>query len=468
MPSSMNSPLVPNMTSHCWPRDPCRFALDNGLEVLVAQRSGSPVVEMRFVFDGGFAADPRERSGLAGLAMAMITEGALRVGAARLGATQESLGAAFHGRVTADAAVIGMSALTANLADALGVYAHVLSNPEFSAEDFERIRANRLTLITRERLSPLDLALRVLPPKLYGQDHPYARPFSGSGTEQGVIAVTADELREYYTEHLVPARGTLVVAGPCDEAQLKALFEDVFARWRTAPDLARPPHVSSTKAATTGPAVMVVDQPGAPQAALVAGLPTPERSSPGAEALMAANAILGGMFTSRLNLSLRESKGWTYGVRSSLFDARLAGLWLINSAVRRDRAARAMSEIAIELDNLAGLDTLADRRPCSREELGRAVDYLVARMPSMYETCAQIADGVADGVIQQLPIGYHRELEARLRRLNPGEVTETCRQILATGGPRWLIVGDASELASQLDDGAFGKIEIAGSGSELP
>jgi len=218
--------------------------------------------------------------------------------------------------------------------------------------------------------------------------------------------------------------------------------------------------VSPTIAARA--AVMVVDRPDEPQAALVAGLPTPERSSPGAEALMVANVILGGMFTSRLNMSLRESKGWTYGVRSSLLDARFAGLWLISSAVRRDRAARAMTEIARELDNLAG------RRPCSREELGRGVDYLVARTPSMYETCAQIADALVHAVIQQLPVGYHREVDARLRRLNPGDVTEICRQILATGGPRWLIVGDASELASQLNGGAFGKIEIAGSGSELP
>jgi zinc protease len=417
---------------------------------------------MRFVFDGGFAADPSERSGLAGLAMAMVSEGAFRVGAARLGVIQESLGAVFHGRVTADAAVIGMSALTANLADALAVYAHVLSNPEFSAEDLERVRANRLALVDRERLSPLDLALRVLPPMLYGQDHSYARPFSGSGTEQGVAAITADELSEYYAEHLAPERGTLVVAGPCEAAELNALLEDVFARWRTAPNLARPLHVSPAVVATTRPAVMVVDRPGAPQAALVAGLPTPERSSPGAEALMVANVILGGMFTSRLNMSLRETKGWTYGVRSSLFDARFAGLWLINSAVRRDRAARAMTEIAREIDNLAG------RRPCSREELGRAVDYLVARTPSKYETSAQIGDALAHAVIQQLPVGYHREVDARLRRLNPGDVTEICRQNLATGGPRWLIVGDASELAGQLDDGAFGKIEIAGSGSELP
>jgi zinc protease len=297
---------------------------------------------------------------------------------------------------------------------------------------------------------------------LYGQDHPYARPFSGSGTEQSVAAITADELSAYYAEHLAPERGTLVVAGSCDEAQLKALLEDVLARWRTARNVAPPLHVSPAVVATTRPAVMVVDRPDAPQAALVAGLPTPERSSPGAEALMVANVILGGMFTSRLNMSLRESKGWTYGVRSSLFDARFAGLWLISSAVRRDRAADSMTEIASELDNLAG------RRPCSREELGRAVDYLVARTPSMYETCAQITDALVHAVIQQLPVGYHREVDARLRRLNPGDVTEICRQILATGGPRWLIVGDASELAGQLDDGALGKIEIAGSGSELP
>jgi len=430
--------------------------------VLVSQRESSPVVELRFVFDGGFAADPRERSGLAGLAMAMVNEGALSVGAAHLGPIQESLGAMLHGRVTADGAVAGMSALAANLGEALAVYAQVLSNPEFGVEDFERVRANRLALIDRERLGTLDLALRLLPPMLYGADHAYARPLSGSGTDRGVAAITADVLRGYYTEYLVPERGTLVVTGSCGVPELIGLLEDHFRRWRPAPSALHAPEASPTVAVTTRPAVIIVDRPGAAQAALVAALPTLARNSTGAEALMVADAILSGMFTSRLNMSLRESKGWTYGARSSLFDARLKGLWLISSVVRRDRAACAMAEIVREIDNLAG------RQPCSREEFGHTVDYLIARGPSMYETSAQMAEALAYTVLHRLPAGYHHELGVRLRRLNPDDVTEICRQILAAEGPRWMIVGDAGELVSQLRDGAFGQIEIAGPGRDLP
>jgi zinc protease len=461
VPSSATRPPIPDAASQYWPPEPLKFVLDNGMRVMVVERAGSQVVELRFVFEGGFAADPRELSGFAGLAMAMFSEGALRAGSARLGVAQEALGATLRGRVTADGAVVEMSALAGYLGDALTMCAQVLQNPEFEAEDFELVRMNRLVLIAHERLSPFDLALRVLPPMIYGADHPYARPFSGSGTEQGVTAVTADDLRGYYAEHLAPERGTLVVTGSPRAAGLIALLEDTFGRWRTSPAVPHPPPPPSSVAAACA-SVTVVDRPHAPQPALVAAMPTIARNSSAAEALMAANAILAGTFTSRLNMSLRERKGWTYGVRSSLLDARLKGLWLIDCSVRHDRIAEAMTEIGREISNIAG------SRACSPQELRRAVDCFVARAPSMYETCAQMADALANAVIYRLPAGYYGELGARLRDLNPGRVTKVCRQIHAAAAPRWMIVGDAAKLAGQLSAVGFGEIEIVDPERGLP
>ncbi len=175
-----------------------------------------------------------------------------------------------------------------------------------------------------------------------------------------------------------------------------------------------------------------------------------------------ANAILAGTFTSRLNTSLRERKGWTYGVHSSLLDARLKGLWLIDCSVRPDRTAEAMTEIGRELYDLAG------SRPCSPQEIRHAVDCLVARAPSMYETSAQMADALAYAAIYRLPAGYHRELGARLQSLDPGRVTEACRQILGATAARWMVVGDAANLAGQLSAGGVGEIEIVDPGRGLP
>ncbi len=462
MPSSADPAQVADTALRYWPPEPLKFVLDNGLRVLVAERAGSPVVELRFVFDGGFGEEPRERGGLAGLAMEMFSEGALRVGGAHLGVAQESLGAALRGRAEADGAVVEMSALAANRADALAMYARVLSKPEFEAEDFERVRTDRLALIARERLSPLNLALRVLPPMVYGANHPYGRPLSSSGTEQGVATLTADDLREYYAAHLAPERGTLVMTGSPGADAAIALLVDTLGRWRASAGVRHRPQASPSVALASRPAVMVVARPGAPQSALVMGLPTVARDSSAAEALMVADAIVAGTFTSRLNMSLRERKGWTYGVRSLLLDARLQGLWLIHCFVRRDRTVQAMTEIGREVDNLAG------GRPCSPQELRRAVDYFVARTPSMYETCAQMADALAHSAIYRLPAEHHHELAARLPRLIPGDVTQACRHILAAGAPRWMIVGDAAELTGQLRDAGFGEIEVASPERGLP
>jgi len=437
--------------SSAWPDPVWEFALSNGLRVVFARRPKSRVLELRLVCEGGVASDPHGLSGLAGLAMAMISESALEISDTPLTVIQEELGAIFHGSVTSDAAVIGMSALTANLDDAFSAYGALVSHPKFKSDTLERVRANRVALIARERLAAFDLALRVLPPVLYGRGHIYANPLSGSGTERGVAAITADDLRRYYTRHIVPRSSTLVVVGPYETPQILPLLETGFGRWRASPSLESGPPPAAVDEPGITPAVMIADRPGSSQASLVAGLPTVPRNSARAEALMVADALLGGMFSSRLNLNLRERKGWTYGVRSSLLDARLQGLWLIRSAVRSDVAALAMAEIAGEVQNLAA--------HCSRD-FSRAAGYLVARMPCAYETAAQIADALAETVIYGLPIDYHRDLSGRLRRLNPAEVTEVCRQIVAAGGPKWLIIGDAGKLVDQLRDSTFGQVKV--------
>jgi zinc protease len=439
-------------------RDPFDFVLENGLRVLFAQREKSPIVEFRFVVDGGFGNDRDRRSGLAGLAMAMFSEGLLRVDNARLGFASEELGAVLQGQLMPDATVIGMSALNANLAKALSIYANTLKYPQFNTEDFELLRANRLALIAGERLNPFELALRVLPPMVYGPGHIYARPLTGSGIERDVAEITCDDLRSYYATYLTPQCGTLVVAGSVETAHLRTQLEEAFGQWRPIPGAAV--STPAKGAIANAPSVLIINRCGGSQAALAAGLRTLARNSSHAEALIVADTILGGIFSSRLNLSLRERKGWTYGVRSSLVDARLQGLWLIRTTVRTDCVAQTMAEIAGEIENLASC------RPSTPEEFSRAIDYLVARIPSSYETCAQMADALAHVIIYRLPTEYPKKLENWLRRLSPEDVTETCQQILAAGGLRWMVVGEAGELFDQLSTAIPGKIEVVDLNSE--
>jgi len=442
-------------------RGPFDISLENGLRVLFVQRKKSPIAELRLVVEGGFAADPGRRSGLAALATAMFSEGLLHVDGDQLGSAMDARVAMVHSQVRPDATVIGISALDASLRDALRIFVEALTHPEFKTEDFELLQANRLALIARERLDPFELALRVLPPLVYGRGHLYARPFSGSGTEKDVAAITCDDLRSYYATHLAPQSATLVVVAAWEPSDLRARLDAIFGQWQAVPAASAPPPIAKTIESV--PSVVMVNRPGASQAVLAAGLPTVARNSANAEALIVADTILAGAFKSRLNLSLREHKGWTYGVRSSLMDARMQGFWMIRTALETDYAAAAMAEIAREIENLAGL------RPATPGEFSGAVDYLVARTPSSYETCAQMADALAHVIIHGLPASDTQNLATRLRRLTPADVTETCRQILAAGGVKWTVVGEGAELNDQLQEAGFSDIEIIDSFStELP
>ncbi len=434
-----------------WWREPTALELKNGLRVLFVEREASPIFEARLVLSGGFAADPKRRSGLAAFAAAMFSEGLVRRGSTPLRSTLPSLGAQICGEVLPDGAAIGISALNNNFADALSVYLGALSHPEWKNEDFELLREKRLAVIARERLDPFALALRALPPRLYGRGHRYGRPFTGSGREPDVATLTGDDLHSYYAGNLAPQSTTLIVAGACASADLLTRLEQTFGQ---SHDGAAADVKPAAVMLDTSSSILLVNRPGAPQTWLTMGLRTVARNSHQAEPLMIADTILGGIFTSRLNLSLREHKGWTYGVRSSLLDARPAGSWLIRTAVRTDSAVQAMGEIAGELKNLAG------QRPPAHDEFVRAVAYLVARIPSAHESSAQIADGLAHLIIHGLDLSYWHKLANRLRSVSAEDVMETCRYILATAAPQWLVVGDAAKLVARLDDAGFREVKV--------
>jgi zinc protease len=243
-------------------------------------------------------------------------------------------------------------------------------------------------------------------------------------------------------------------------ANLQSWLERTFGKWRAQPAALFPTPAPQTFEAE--PSIVIVNRPATLQTVLAAGLGTVPRNSIHTNALIVANTVLAGIFTSRLNLSLRERKGWTYAVRSSLLDARLQGLWLILTAVRKDRAVEAMAEITGEVENLATPGQL------SQEEFSRAVSCLGARTPSRFETCGQIADLLANVIIDRLPASYPEAAAKCLCGLTPNNVTESWRHVLAASRLKWMVVGEAAELNHRLRDGGFSSIEIIESSTELP
>jgi zinc protease len=201
------------------------------------------------------------------------------------------------------------------------------------------------------------------------------------------------------------------------------------------------------------PRVWLINEPGRLQSAIFAALTTTSRNSATAEPLIVANTILAGSFTSRLNMNLRESKGWSYGAQSILFNARGPGLWLVYTSVQPGKTAAAMSEIEREMRRLAAW-------PVTDQELSHATTYLTRRIPAEFETNAQVAAGIEDELAYGLPQAYYRDLPARLRRLCPGEIADACRAVIGERSLSWVVVGDAATIATGIELEAFGSLKV--------
>lgn len=275
---------------------------------------------------------------------------------------------------------------------------------------------------------------------------------TGSGTEAGVAKVCAQDVREFRSRWHVPGAAQLIAVGPLSAAKLTDLAQRAFERFQFCGLSSAHRHEFS--AGECGRSrVLLLDAPGRSQSAIFAALTTTPRNSATAEALIVANTVLGGSFASRLNMNLREAKGWSYGAHSMLLNARGPGLWLVYTSVRPSLTAAAMSEITREMRRLVA-------QPVADLELSRATTYLTLRMPAEFETNAQVAAAVEDRLVYQLPQSYYRDLPARLRSLRAGEIADACQTVIGERSLSWLVVGDAATIASGIEAEAFGDLKV--------
>ncbi len=284
--------------------------LANGMRLIVAERHAVPVVQFSLQLDAGYAADPFASPGVATMTMEMLDEGTASMDALEISDSLATLGANLTSGANLDFSVVGLSALKENLDDSLAIYSDVILNPAFAPAELERLKRLQLAGIQQEKNSPTDMALRVLPRLLYGEGHAYSLPMTGSGTEEAVAALDRDDLVAYHDAWFKPNNATMIVVGDTTLAEIQPKLEALFARWRagdvpakTLPDVALPAQ----------PRVYLLDRPGSEQSVIIAGHLIGKRNQADDIAVDAMNDILGGAFTSRVNMNLREDKGWSYG-----------------------------------------------------------------------------------------------------------------------------------------------------------
>ncbi len=417
--------------------------LSNGVKVHFARRATVPVVQIAAVFDAGAAADPLTRRGTHGMMTAMLDEGTARLNSIQLAEQRERLGAQLFVSGDLDSTTVQLSALKANLADSLDMMADVIKAPSFDAAELERVRQQQLNSIAAESSNPQAIALRNLPPLIYGADHPYGAPLTGTGDAQVVASLTRDELVAFHAAWLHPSKATLFVVGDTTLAEIRPMLEARFGRWQSSAT----PGTKSIDAAVpaqTGK-IVVINQPNSPQSLIIGGAVLDAKGRDDLFNLLQANEVLGGGFTSRINMDLRETKGWAYGAGSTIQRSLGQVPFLVFAPVQTDKTGPSVAAVIEQISAFKGANGTTD------QELASLVKGNIGELPGSYEQSGSVLGQMINDKRLGRPFDYVEGLEARYRSLTTDQLNEALRSKIDPSQFTWLVVGDVAKIRDQID-----------------
>ncbi len=426
---------------------PEEFKLSNGLTVLYSERPGLPLMAASLVFRGGSGANPIDHPGLAGFTSRMLQQGTATRSAFHIADRAADLGTTIGTRAAMDSSRIGTSSLTRNFPDILELLADVALHPTFPQAEIDRVRSERLASLVQEKDESFTVATRVYSAALYGPKYTYGYP--DIGTSESLKAVTREDLLQFWRQNYVPNDAALIVTGNIKLAELKPLLEKQFAAWKPG----NPPAAERGTAETSDAKLILVDRPGAPQTTLVFFSLGPARSTPDYTQLEVMNSDLGGLFSSRINMNLREEHGYTYGA-GSFFNYHVApGPFIVYSDVRTDATAPATTEVFKELRRMC--DTLM-----SPEELKLAKDSIAQSLPGRFEHGSEAAGTFAELYVYQLPLDYFSLLPGRLNAVTAEQAQAAAQKYIQIDKIAVLAVGDRAKIEADMKKLDLGKTEV--------
>jgi zinc protease len=397
---------------------PERWALHNGLQVIVVPWTTLPQVAARMIFPAGSVGDPAGAAGTAAFVGAMLTEGTTSTSAELLNAQLDRLGASLGVQVGHDFAEVDLFMLAETLPEAMQLFAEVIRSPSFPEAETERIRAETLDALAARDDEPANVADDSLGAALFGEESPYGIP--SVGTPAGVAAVTRDALREFHSRHYGPDGAVLLVAGDFDLESLRSVLDAAFGGWSGSAIVpVYPPDPVEDASLVRS---RKIGWPDAAQGEIrFGGLGLP-RTSPDWVAAAVANYLLGGStITGRLGANLREEKGWTYGIRSGFAAAVRRGGWIIDTAVDAEVIESALAEIIHELERI-----VSERVP--DEEVRRAKDALILSLPRAFETPGRIIGRFGTLAAFGLPLDYWERFPAAVEATTAEDVQRIAAQ----------------------------------------
>ena len=420
----------------------------NGFLLALVEQRDLPIVDVEIVVRAGAALDGPQHAGRAVMVAEMLDEGTTTRGVMQLADEIDFLGA--HLDITAgwDTTVLALHVLSGRLLPALDILADVLLNPSFPPAEFERKKRERLTTLRQEQDEARIVANKVLARAVFGAEHPYGVP--AGGTWAAVDAMTLAEVRDFYRAYFTPANAFAVVVGDVDFDEMVAAFETRFAAWQgpAAAAIAIP-----SAAQTNGVRVLLVDKPHAAQSEIRAGHVGPPRTTPDYFPLVVLNTMLGGAFTSRLNLRLREEMAVTYGATSKFGWRTQGGLFWASSAVDTDAAADSVAVMLSEMRRLRD-------EPIDESELRRAARYIAYGLPRAFESTEDISAHLREQLLHGFPRDYWPTYVDRVLAVTAEQVREAAARHLQPEHAVSVIVASRRDVEAALRRRDIGEVII--------
>ncbi len=418
-----------------------RATLANGMKVTYVQRTAVPATWVAMSFNAGSAADPAGKAGLEGLTMALFDEGTKNLSAQAIAETGERLGANVSVGGGDDRSTFTLAALSANLAPSLDLMRQIMREPAFNPADLERVRSQTITGIRRAMKSPQGIAQRTLTPELFGEGTPYG----AITTVASVSSITRDDLIAFKDSWIRPDNGEVFVISDKPLGEVVSALNTAFGNW-SAPATPKGSKSVTANQAAEGKRIILVNRPNSPQSFILGAQVTPlDAGDPEFIAFGSANNSLGGNFLARLNMNLRETKGWSYGVRGGAQARENAVIYAISGGVQADRTGDSLAEMIRETEEFLTV------KGVTPDELERNKASEIGALPGRYETSPAVLGALQGNALFGRPDNYQETLASIYRDQTAEALDAVARDAIDTDRFVWVVVGDASKVRAQLE-----------------
>ena len=418
--------------------------LSNGIKVYFARRDAVPMTRVKLSFDAGSTADPADKIGLQNFVTSMLEEGTTSLTSVQIAEQQERLGAGIGVGGSRDSTTVSLSAVNPNLDASLDLMADIVKNPAFKPDDIERIRTQQLTAIEAAANNPRSIASNALPPLIFGTDHPYGRGLSGNGTKESVSSITRDDLVNFHRSWMRPENATLFATGKIDRDALVSKLEMRFGKWEGSGKPAPAKNYDAAIPDGEGK-IVVIHRANSPQSLILAGQVLPMKGTDDLLKLGAANEILGGNFLSRINMDLRETKGWSYGTRNTVLRGKDRVAYTMRAPVQTNQTGPAVAAIKSQVENFLGDNGV------TKAELERTVNGNVRQLPGQFEQSTRVLNQIEADVVFNRPSNYPETVAAKYKALTEKDLDSAMANAIDPDKFTWVIVGDADKIKAQLE-----------------